>query len=81
MTLASVEGFTQYKKDTSNGGVINTDKRSYENYKTAQMRAAKKAIEEQQASVSIQAMQNEINSIKSDLTDIKTILTQLLEKR
>lgn len=80
MSLEKVEGFSQYKKDTTNGGVINTDKRSFDNYKLAKMRALSKANEQSYLQDTVNNLQGEINNMKSDLSDIKSILTQLLEK-
>lgn len=80
MSLVNIDGFNQYKKDTSSGGVVNTDKRSYENYMTTRTIAMQKSIEQKQASENISSLQSEINTMKSDLNDIKNILAQLLEK-
>lgn len=80
MSLVKVEGFEQYKKDTTNGGVINTDKRSFENYKNAKLFALQRNTEQRTTQENVMALQSEINNIKSDLSDIKSILTQLLEK-
>lgn len=80
MSLIKVEGFNQLRKDTSSGGVVNTDKRSYENYKNSQLYALQKSTEQKQTVESIHNLQSEINSLKSDLSDIKNILVQLIEK-
>ena len=73
MNLVNVEGFENYKKDTANGGVVNTDKRSFESYQRAKMHAT-------QRNNNVAALETEINTLKSDLHEIKNILTQLLEK-
>lgn len=73
MSLVSVEGFENYKKDTTSGGVVNTDKRSFESYKRAKAHAT-------QRNTNVAALESEINTLKSDLCEIKNILTQLLEK-
>lgn len=74
MSLVSVEGFENYKKDTTSGGVVNTDKRSFESYMRAKAHAT-------QRNSNVAALESEINTLKSDLSEIKNILTQLLEKR
>ena len=73
MNLVKIEGYEQYKKDTTTGGVVNTDRRSFENYQRAKIHAA-------QRNTAVVTLENEINSLKSDISDIKDILIQLLEK-
>ncbi len=73
MNLVKVEGFESYKKDTASGGVVNTDKRSFESYQRAKLHAT-------QRNSNVAALESEINSLKSELSDIKSILVQLLEK-
>ena len=78
--LADIEGFSQYKKDTANGGVVNTDTRSFENYKMTRMVAMQRFSEHQHTQETVTHLQDEINSIKSDIGDIKDILLKILEK-
>lgn len=80
MNLVSVEGFNSLKKDPASGGVINVDKRSYENYKATKQIALQKHREHSATQESVTHLQEQINTIKGDLVDIKSILLQLLEK-
>lgn len=80
MSLINVDGFSNLKKDSSSGGVINVDSVSYKNYKQSRTLALQKFEEQQQTVSQVQQLENEINTIKCDLSDIKSILQQLLEK-
>ena len=80
MSLISVEGFDKLMKDTSSGGVVNTDRRAYENYlKTREI--AKNNIQQQKATQdSVVELRDEINNIKGDLSEIRQMLVQLIQK-
>ncbi len=80
MSLEKVEGFASLRKDTANGGVVNIDKQTYENYKIQKIIAMQRAEETKIAIQSVSCLQTEINTLKSDLNDIKSILVKLLEK-
>jgi hypothetical protein len=78
--LAKVEGYSQFKKDTSAGGVVNVDKRSYENY-IATRNILKYQKEQQQSTTeTVEGLTVEINNIKEDLKDIKTLLMAIINK-
>ena len=64
--LIPVEGNTTLKRDSFSKAIINTDKNAYERY--ISMREQKNKERE------------EIESIKSDLAEVKTLLTQLAAK-
>lgn len=80
MSLEKVEGFASLRKDTSNGGVVNVDKQTYENYRIQKMIALQRTEETKVATQTVSALQSEINNLKTDLNDIKSILVKLLEK-
>lgn len=80
MTLVNVEGFSNLKKDSANGGVVNVDAKSYTSYKATKALALQKYEEQVHAQHNISVMQEEINTMKSDLNEIKSILLQILEK-
>lgn len=61
-------------KDTATGVVINTDVHGYQNYLA--MRAINEAKRAQ-----AQTMEQEIDSIKEDITEIKQLLKMLIEKK
>lgn len=64
--LIPVEGNTTLKRDSFSKAIINTDKNAYEKY--ISMREQKNKERE------------EIESIKSDLAEVKTLLAQLAAK-
>jgi hypothetical protein len=80
MSLANVEGFSNLRKDTTNGGVVNVDKKMYENYKAQKMVALRNIQQQRSTQESVVHLQGEINTIKNDLNDIRCMLVQLLEK-
>lgn len=80
MSLVSVEGYKNLKKDTSSGGVVNVDSRAYKTYLENKKLALQQNEEQKQTQSSVAQMQHEINTIKNDMNDIKNILMQLLEK-
>lgn len=80
MSLAQVEGFSSLRKDTASGGVINVDKRSYEAHRAQKIAAIRNINQQKAAQESVEKLQNEINTIKTDLVDIRTMLAQLLQK-
>ncbi len=80
MSLVSVEGYKNLKKDTSSGGVVNVDSRGYKTYLENKKLALQQHEEQRQTQSSVVQLQQEINTIKNDMNDIKSILMQLLEK-
>lgn len=78
--LAKVEGFNNLQKDTSAGGVVNVDKRSYENYIATRNALRLQKVEAETAKETVDNLTKEINNIKDDLKDIKTILMSLINK-
>lgn len=80
MSLEKVEGYSSLRKDTTNGGVINVDKKSYQAYKTQRLFALQKCEETKHTIDSVAKLETEINNIKSDMSDIKQMLLTLLEK-
>lgn len=80
MSLVNVDGFSSLMKDTSSGGVVNVDKRSYENYMKTKAVAQRNIQQQKATQESVADLQNEINNIKGDLTDIRKMLLQILQK-
>jgi predicted transcriptional regulator len=68
-----VLGHTGLVRDTSSGAIINTNKTEYEEY-MARMREA----EGRENAISQHTV--EINNIKNELQDIKSLILQLLNK-
>lgn len=80
MTLLNVEGYNSLKKDPTSGGVVNVDKTSYDNYmksKAIALRQVQSHVDTQQAVVDLQS---KINSIESDISDIRDLIFQLVQK-
>ena len=80
MSLEKVEGYSSLRKDTTNGGVVNVDSKSFEAYKNKRLIALQKNAETEQTMDSVSRLQSEINTIKGDMQDIKLMLQTLLEK-
>ena len=49
MNLVSIEGYSNLKKDTTSGGVVNVDKRGYQTYQNNRIKALQKVQEQKQA--------------------------------
>jgi hypothetical protein len=80
MNLVNVEGYTNLMKDTSSGGVVNVDKRSYNDYLSTRNIVKQRRLEEENTRSSVESLQIEINNIKGDLNDIKTLLMSIVNK-
>ena len=80
MSLEKVEGYSNLRKDTSSGGVVNVDTKSFSAYKNQRLFALQKNEETKHAVDSVTKLETEINNIKSDMQDIKLLLQSLLEK-
>lgn len=68
-----VENHSNLERDMSSGGIVNTSKTEYINF----MEAREKRLAEKER---MQSMCDEINSLKDEMTDIKSMLIKLLEK-
>jgi hypothetical protein len=73
MSYLKVEGNDSLVRDISNKAIINTNNKAYDDY--IKKRNSAKLMKEQ-----IISQQEQINSIKSDVTEIKELLIQLLNK-
>lgn len=80
MSLISVEGFNGLMKDTSSGGVVNVDKRSYEQYIKTKSIAQRNIQQQKETQSSVVEIQSEINNIKGDIAEIRQLLLQILQK-
>ena len=68
-----VEGHSYLVRDTKTNAIINNDKKGHEQY-LAPKRAKSKEIDK------VQTLEQDIQGLKSDLSDIKSMLGQLLDK-
>ena len=73
MKYLKVAGHAGLVRDTSTGAILNTNKSEYEEYIANQRKA-----EEREAEISQHT--EDINNIKSELQDIKSLLLQILKK-
>ncbi len=74
MSRVRVNNFPDLKKDLANGGVVNSNIDSFEYYKERRAKALKEMTEKD-------AMNEEINNMRSEISDIKTMLKLLLDKQ
>lgn len=78
--LQKVEGFSNLRKDSYSGGVVNVDKNSYTLHQNAKRLAMQQMLEKEQMKSQVQSMGEEINNIKGELSEIKGLLMQILNK-
>lgn len=78
--LLNIEGYSQYKKDSTAGGVVNVDKRSYDNYIATRNILRQQKVEREITKETVETLAVEINNIKEDMKDIKNILMALINK-
>ena len=73
MKYLKVAGHAGLVRDTSTGAILNTNKSEYEEYIARQRQA-----EEREAEISQHT--EDINNIKNELQDIKSLFLQILKK-
>ena len=79
-TMHKVEGYSNLRKDGYSGGVINVDKNSYIAHQNAKRLALQQLQEKQELKYEVESMRDEINNIKEQVSDIKLLLVQLINK-
>ena len=70
MKFSKVEGYTNLVRDESTNAIINTNMNEYENYKSLQQ------IKEQEKQ-KIEILENDVNEMKNDLSEIKQLWRNL----
>jgi hypothetical protein len=70
MKFSKVEGHTNLVRDQTTNAIINTDMNEYRNYKSLQQ------IKEDEKQ-KIESLENDINIMKDDLSEIKNLLRSL----
>ena len=71
----NVEGHTSLVRDTETGAIVNTNRTEYERYVKQ-----KRLFQERNSQIEqINKHTNEINSIKDDLQEIKSMLLQMVK--
>ena len=71
--LQPVEGKQGWYRDPESNAVINTNKNEYDKYMTSYNKRKRRET-------TVEALQNEVETVKSDLSEIKDLLKTLLEK-
>lgn len=78
--LVKVDGYNSLLKDTKNGGVVNVDKKTYEQHLLTKNIAKQKLQEQNVTKETIANLQQDVKSLKDDIFSIKEMLMQLTEK-
>ena len=73
MTRVKVEGYESLVRDTKSNGIIHTNKTEYQLY-MARVRAREQKGDEIRSAV------KEINNLKSELREIKSLLQEVIKK-
>jgi hypothetical protein len=74
MTYVKVEGNTSYARDSRTGAIVNINSNEIENARQRKKLAKLKQNE-------IEIVKEEVASLKNDMSEIKQLLHQLVEKR
>ena len=75
-----VEGGADLVRDMNSSAIINRNKSAYEMAKRRSEQARKKLIEEEEQRDSIRNATREINTLKCEMHEIKSLLQQLVDK-
>ena len=75
-----VEGEADLVRDMNSTAIINRNKSAYEMAKKRAEQAKKKLIEEEEQRDSIRNATREINTLKCEMHEIKSLLQQLVDK-
>ena len=73
MNLKNIEGHSGYVKNTSNGAILNINKKEIV---SARARKAEKKQKEQE----LQNMRETVNKLETDVSEIKDLLNKIAEK-
>ena len=73
MTKVKVEGFENLVRDVSSNAIVNTNRNDYQRY-IARIRAREKQGDEIRSAV------KEINNLKAELREIKSLLQEVIKK-
>ena len=75
-----VEGETDLVRDMKSHAIINRNKGAYELAKKRSENAKRKLLEEEEQRDTIRNATREINTLKSEMHEIKNLLQQLVDK-
>ena len=74
MSLQPVKDYKNLARDSETGAIINLDYNAYDEY----LKRHKRAVQQKEI---IEKNTNDINSIKSEVSEIKTMLKILIEEK
>lgn len=77
---AKIENNPSFVKDVNNGGVINTDTKTYQEHKRIMQLAKRNKLEKEAMGDSINRLENELNSMKNDFDTMKSMLQTLIDR-
>jgi len=72
MKFSKVDGYTNLVRDEHTKAVLNTNMNEYKNY-IEQRRIKNQELEK------IQTLENDVNSMKNDLSEIKSLLRSIID--
>jgi len=81
MEYVKIESNASLVRDMTSNAIINTNKEEYLNYINRVSRQTSLNETQTNNTEEIQVLKKEINSMKEDLSDIKTMLLSLIDKR
>ena len=77
--MKQVQGYSNFVKDPSTGGIINNDPVAYQKYIKQKNIAKQKLEKEKELQNKVITIESDINNIKSDVTEIKDLLGTLIK--
>lgn len=67
-------------RDTTSGAIVNVDDTAWSNYKTSKQIRDRQKLEKEHQKNQINTLQTEVVHLKHELSDIKSLLSKVLEK-
>ena len=80
MARLQVDGYSNLVKDPTSGGVVNNDPQAYVEYKKKREAAIQRLNEKKALENRVIDTEKDINKLKSDVNDIKNMLTSIIDK-
>lgn len=67
-------------RDVVSGAIVNIDDTAWSNYRTSKQIRDKQRFEKEHQKSQINTLQTEVGNLKHELSDIKSLLSKVLEK-
>lgn len=80
MERIKVKDYDDYVKDPVNGGIINTNKKEYEAYMRKKAYLTQQSKDQKALSNKVESLEKDINNIKFDVGEIKSLLSSIASK-